>query len=452
MNDNNAQQYIELFLESTDILTSSLPVIEQSRKQAFDYLQKEGLPRFKSEDYQRTNIPVILEKDWGINLNHLNFPLRDIKGFMCSLPGTDSGSHCIVNDSYRKDLSRIEHLPEGVFAGSLIEFSQKYPDVFERYYASIAKPDHDGLVALNTMFAQDGFVLYVPKGVMIERPIQIVQLLSSSVPLMAIRRNLVIMEEGSAVKMLACEHTLDDIDFLSLQVFEIFAGTNSDFELVEMEESSAKTNRISSFHLLQKGNSRVTLNGYTLNNGLSRNNYYCKFTEPHAELVLGGLAIGTDKQHIDNYTIIDHNATDCYTNELFKYVLSDTSYGVFSGRILVERDAQKTKAYQSNRNLLLSKTARMHSKPQLEIYADDVKCSHGMTTGQLSDDALFYLRQRGIPLKDARMMLSIAFTEEVINLGHIEGVQERLHKIIEARFRGESLQCSHCNKCGAVIR
>lgn len=447
--DNTAQQYIDLFEEQKSVFADSAMATTSHRQTACSYLKENGFPKYKSEDYQRTDLNAILEKDWGINLNRLKFPLKQTShGFMCDLSETNSGSHCMVNDVYRADLSKNTALPQGVFAGSLSVFAAEHPDIFNKYYGTIAPPNHDGLVALNTMLVQDGFVLYVPKGVKIDAPFQLVQLMSGNQSIMAIRRNLIILEEDAQAQLLTCDHSLENEDYLSLQVYEIFADSYAKFELIEMEESSLRTNRISSLHLEQMGNSNVCINGFTVNNGITRNNFYCKFKEPHAELTLGGLAIGTDKQHIDNYTIIDHATTNCFTNELFKYVLSEESYGVFSGRIVVEPKAQKTIAYQSNRNLLLSKQAKMHSKPQLEIYADDVKCSHGMTTGQLDNDALFYLQQRGIPKDDAKTMLSIAFTEEVVNLSHIPGLQDRLHKIIEARFRGETIHCSKCNKCG----
>ncbi len=444
--DNSVKQYIDLYSEHAEKFSTRISTMDEPRATALEYLRHHGLPSFRSEDYQRTDVNALLAKDWGINLNRIQFAMRDVCGFSCDLPDTACGVHAVVNDAYRSDLGHHDELPNGAFAGGLLEFARKFPEIFARHYAQIASSDKNGLVALNTLMAQDGFVLYVPSRVQLPHPVQLVQLLRSTEPLMAFRRILVIMEEGSSAKMLVCEHTLDNIEFLSLQVFEIHVAAGAQFELIDMEESSTQTARISSLHLEQKADSHVTLNGLTINNGLTRNNYYCRMTEPHAELTLGGLAIGTDSQHIDNYTWVEHATTDCRTNELFKYVLTGTSYGVFSGRILVDRGAQKTTAYQSNRNLLLSDNAKMYSKPQLEIYADDVKCSHGMTTGQLDDDALFYLQQRGIPREEAITMLSIAFTEEVVRIGHIEGLKERLEHIIEARFRGETL---HCSRCGA---
>ncbi len=439
-------QYIELYNSQRDVLSDAPTLLNIYRDKALEYLKEYGLPRYKSEDYQRTDLAQLFEKDWGINIGRLAFPVKNIKGFQCNLPGCEH-FFCVVNDTYQAELSSPGRLPFGVFVGSLYTFAQAMPEVAEKYYARIAKPDHDGIVALNTMFAQDGLVVYVPKDCTIEHPIQLVQLLRSDVELLAVRRLLIIMEDNSSASLLICNHTLDSIPLASVEVVEIFAGKGCRFEMTDLEESSVSSKRVTSTHLLQQEKSNIVINGMTMNNGFTRNNYYCKLEGEYADLTLGGMAIGTGSQHIDNYSRIEHNKPNCHTNELFKYVLSDDSYGVFSGRILVAQDAQKTEAYQNNRNLLLSDKAKMQSKPQLEIYADDVKCSHGMTTGQLDEDALFYLRSRGIPADEAKMMLSVAFMEDVVQLVEPEVLQDRLREIIDSRFRGD--QSKHCSDCGS---
>jgi Fe-S cluster assembly protein SufD len=240
---------------------------------------------------------------------------------------------------------------------------------------------------------------------------------------------------------------VDDIHFVVTQVTEVFAGVSAQVDVYELEENSEKVTRLNNLFSEQKDNSNVVTSSITLHNGYTRNNYRFRLLGQHAEAHAGGLAICDKEQHIDNFAFLDHASPNCMSNELFKTVLNDRATGVFCGKILVEKDAQKTMAYQNNRNLLASDSAQMFSKPQLEIYADDVKCSHGLTTGQLDEEALFYMRARGIDKDEARLLLMVAFTRDVVDMVRIESLQERLTNLINKRFRGELMRCGSCNVC-----
>jgi Fe-S cluster assembly protein SufD len=329
----------------------------------------------------------------------------------------------------------------------LKNFTESHPGIADSYYSQAASSANDGIIALNTMLAQDGFVVYVPANVVVERPIQLVHIFRSDVDTMANRRILVIMEPHSQAKLLVCDHSIDNVRFLATEVVEIFAGEGSYFDYYDLEESTESTARFTSLHVKQKASSNVLVNGITLNNGLTHNNYYIELNGEYAESTLCGMSILDKKQQLDTHSLITHAAPHCISNELFKNVLNDQSTGSFSGRILVKEGAQKTVAYQTNRNLCATREARMYSRPHLEIYADDVKCSHGMTTGQLDENALFYLRSRGIPEDEALMMLSVAFTADVVNNIRLESLKDRLHNLIEKRFRGELAHCSTCSNC-----
>ncbi len=442
------EQYLQLFRENREAIDSHSPrVLNAKREAAFAAFESKGLPPYGSENYQRTVLSELFSRDYGVNLNRVNFPIKQKEAFRCTLPDLDTDLCYIVNDAYDSEWSQVSELPAGTFVGSLSDFALNYPDVAAQYYAQAATPDHDGIVAFNTMFAQDGFVIYLPDGVVLPNPIQLVQLLRADMEILATRRMLIILGKGAEASLLICEHTLDAHSFLTTEVVEIFAAADSRFALYDLEESSKTTHRIASVHVRQAANSNVIINSMTIHNGLTRNNYYCHLEGENADLTLGGMAIAESKQHVDNYSRIEHLVPNCQSNELFKYVLSKQAQGAFSGRIYVAKGAQKTAAYQNNRNLLLDDTARMYSKPQLEIYADDVKCSHGMTTGQLDDEALFYMRQRGIPMAEAKTMLSVAFTDDVVKLVHIEQLRDRLRDIIEHRFRGGCMRCGSCNIC-----
>lgn len=441
------KQYIDLFTRHEELIRKHAPEVMNSlRTQAFEDFKRVGFPSVNDEDYKHTDLQQAFSPDYGMNLNRIDIPFRPDVVFHCDAPNLSTLQYFLVNDSFY-DMEQPEHeLPEGVFAGGFRRFAETYPEIAARYYGKAASSSCDGLVALNTSFAQDGFVLYVPEGVAVEKPLQLITILRSDVDTMANRRLLIILEPRSEARLLVCDHCMDQKNFLATQVVELFAGEGSLFDFYELEETSDTTNRFASLHVKQEANSNVLINGITLMNGLSRNNYRIELNGEYAEATLCGMGILDKKKHVDVYSHITHAVPNCHSTELFKNVLNDQATGAFSGRILVKKDAQNTRAYQSNKNLCTSKEARMYSKPQLEIYADDVKCSHGMTTGQIDERALFYMRSRGIAEAEARLMLGVAFTADVLDYMRLDSLRERLFKLVEKRFRGELATCSGCLK------
>ncbi|MEG1749662.1 MAG: Fe-S cluster assembly protein SufD [Tannerellaceae bacterium] len=442
------QQYIDLFTQHEALVCRhAAEVMNKPRADAFAQFVERGFPSTKEEEYKYTDVAKAFAPDYGLNINRLTIPVNPYDVFRCDVPNLSTSLYFVVNDSFYNTELPKAHLPEGVYAGGMKNFAETYPKIAAQYYGKAADPAQDGIIALNTMLAQDGFVLYVPKGIQVERPIQLVNIFRSMVDTMANRRILVIMEPHSSARLLVCDHSIDDVKFLATQVVEIFAEEASVFDYYDLEESSESTTRFSSLHVKQAEASNVLVNGITLNNGQTRNNYYIELNGKRAETSLCGMSILDKEQQVDTYSHITHAAPHCVSTELFKNVLDDQAQGAFSGRILVKEGAQKTTAYQSNRNLCATREARMYSKPQLEIYADDVKCSHGMTTGQLDESALFYMQSRGIPRNEARMLLSVAFTSDVIEHVRLDALKDRLHKLVEKRFRGELSQCAGCKIC-----
>ena len=442
------QQYIDLFAQCEDLVCrESSGVMNAPRTAALADFERLGFPSSRAEDYRYTDVSRSFAPDYGMNLKRVKIPVNPQDVFHCDVPNLSTSLYFVVNDSFYHQALPKAHLPEGVYVGSLKDFSNERPEVVSRYYGKLATSSKNGIVALNTMFAQDGFVVYVPQGVVVERPIQLVNIFRSDVDLMANRRVLVIMEPRSEAKLLVCDHSIDTVRFLANQVIEVFVGEGASFDYYDLEESSDTTTRFSSLFVKQEAGSNVVINGITLTNGLTRNDYQVELLGERAETTLCGMSILDKEQHVDTYTHITHAVPRCKSNELFKNVLNDQAVGAFSGRILVREGADKTEAYQSNRNLCATREARMYSKPQLEIYADDVKCSHGMTTGQLDEEAIFYMRSRGISLDEARMLLSVAFTSDVIDHVRVEALRDRLHRLVEKRFRGELAKCAGCRIC-----
>lgn len=442
------KQYIDLYGECRDMLRKhSCEVMNAVRDEAFENFKRLGFPTKKVERYKYTDIPSLFEPDYGLNINRLEIPVDPYKAFKCDVPNLSTSLYFVVNDSfYDKALPRKE-LPEGVIVDSLARIAAEKPELISRYYAKIAKTEEDGITALNTMLAQDGLLIYVPKGTVVDRAIQVINILRSDVDLMVNRRVLIIVEDRAEIKLLFCDHAADDRRFLATQVIEAYVGENAGLDLYCLEETHAKNVRVSNVFISQQANSRVNHNVITLHNGTTRNRTDLAFEGEGAECNLAGCVIADKDQHVDNNTLIDHKVGHCTSNELYKYVLDENAVGAFAGKVLVRHGAQHTTSQETNQNLCTTKTARMFTQPMLEIYADDVKCAHGSTVGQLNDAALFYMQQRGISKKEAKLLLEFAFINEVIDHMKLEPLRDRLHYLVEKRFRGELNKCEGCKLC-----
>lgn len=380
----------------TDRLLSLKPNPSVEQKNALDKFLELGLPLYRSENYQRTDLSAMLDEAW------------------------EYGSA-----EYSDNRDEIT-LPEGAYLGNL-----KHSPIALKSIKSLAQ---DPIAQLVQGLNEEATLLYLPKGARIEKPYEVESFLMSNGRVLEARRVIIVLDEGASLEMLVKERNVGDHVSMSLQSIEIYLSKGAKLSYTDLEQTSELSRRISTLHLHQEEESDANINFFSLTNGKTRNNYYCDLAGEGANLQLGGFVVNSDKEHTDNFSFISHSVPHCTSTELFKYVLRDDSYGVFTGRILVAIDAQKTQAYQTNNNLLLSKTARMQAKPQLEIYADDVKCSHGMTTGQLSEQALFYMQQRGIAKDEAKRLLSIAFSEDVLLHLDREELRDEVRELIAERF------------------
>lgn len=445
---SSEKQYIDLYNQCKGMINKHAPqVLNDLRDKAFDDFCRLGFPSKKVERYKYTDMQKIFEPNYGLNLNRLEIPVNPYDVFKCDVPNLSTSLYFVVNDSFYDKMLPKCSLAEGVVVGSLSKVAAEHPELVAKYYGKIANTGDDAVTALNTMLSQDGLMVYVPKNVKVEKAIQVINILRSDVDLMVNRRVLIVMEQGSEAKFLFCDHAADDRNFLATQVIEAFVGENAKLDLYCLEETHYKNTRVSNVYIEQQANSVVNHNVITLHNGITRNRLDLVFKGEGAECFANGCVIGDKSQHIDNNTLIDHQVGHCTSHQLYKYVLGDEAVGAFAGRILVRKDAQKTSSNEINQNLCTTKKARMFTQPMLEIYADDVKCSHGSTVGQLNDAAMFYMRQRGISEKEAKLLLEFAFVNEVVDQIQLEPLKERLRYLVEKRFRGELNKCEGCKLC-----
>jgi Fe-S cluster assembly protein SufD len=439
------QKFLDIYQENiNDIKNASPDYINEIREKAIKQFEILGIPDKKNENYKYTDLNNEFDNGYKMYLSpkNIKFEVNDI--FNCDVPDLNTKVILLLNGWYYDRENLMHELPGGALIGSFHAAAEKYPELVKKHFANYAKMDKEGLVAMNTAFAKDGVFFYVPKGVVIEKPIQIINVLMDEEDGFTQHRNLFILEENSAASIVICDHTLSRPNFLTNSVTEIFVGKNADLKYSRIQNEHNGSKQVSNLYLHQERDSSVNANTISLHGGLIRNNVHVHLGGEGCENTTTGLYLTDKGQHIDNYMYMDHAYPNCTSNQLFKGVLDDFATGTFSGKVLVRKDAQKTKAFQSNNNILLTDDADIKTKPQLEIYADDVKCSHGATVGQLDLDALFYMRARGIPKKEAKLLLMSAFAYDVIKTIQVPALQERIQDLVDKRLRGELSRCNNC--------
>ena len=391
---NAATQYIELFEAERQRIDSHAPApLNDRRPFAAEAFRRLGFPSRKVERYKYTDVSEAFAPNYGLKLD--------------------------------------------------AEPSQADEQLLRKYYGTLADVEADGITALNTMLVQDVVVIHIPANTTKELPIQLTNTLRSSVPLMQNRRLLVIAEEGAQAQVILNDHAEAGQDFLTTQVTELFVGEGANVEFYDIEDTHERCHRFHQVFAQVQAGGRFTHATFTLAGGLSRNQTDVCLEGPEAQATLLGSAITNLNQHVDNNTLIDHRAPEGVSRELYKYVIDQQSTGAFAGRVLVREEAKKTDSIERNANLVCTDEARMWTQPMLEIYADDVQCSHGSTVGQINDEALFYMRQRGVSDAEARMLLKQAFASEVLAAVPLEPLRLRLAALIEKRFRN----CEDCKLC-----
>lgn len=438
-------QYIELFRGNRELIDSnSAPALNALRPEAEKMLSGIRLPRRGDENFANIDMEEMLAPDFGLNLRKVRLDINPEMTFRCDVPVSPRCVMMNINDTFTASQSAYDDLPDGVDVGSLCEFARLNPEEVSAWYgktADMANP----IVALNTLLAQDGLYVHVRKGVKLQRPLQLVNILAGASPLMAVRRVLIVIDDEAECRLLTCDHSQNDnVELLGLETVEIYVGKRARFDYYHLEESTRSTRRLSALYMRQGEASTVNIDGITLFNGQTRNEYYCRFEGEEASLRLYGMGIEDKDRVLATYSYIEHAVPRCKSDELFKYTVDEQASGAFTGRIYVAPGAVKTEAYQANRNLVGEGGAKMWSRPQLEIYNDDVKCSHGCAIGQLDRMQLFYMRTRGLTEQTAKLLLRQAFMSDVIEAVDVPSLRDRLHILTEHRFAGVESACANC--------
>ncbi|WP_316821162.1 Fe-S cluster assembly protein SufD [Pedobacter gandavensis] len=402
-------------------------------KAAFDMFNQSGLPTYKLEEWKYTNISSLFDKDYRFSKDHLQKELNPI--FLQALHLPDFGlvnELYFINGQFAAHLSRIVPSDKELIVLPLATAAKgPYQKIIAAHLGKSSQYLKDGLHALNTAFIQAGVFIYLPKGLQLSFPVYIHHITDANTEnTLAQPRSLVYLAENTNLQLVETYTTVGSMESFNNEVMEIVLEEDAFLTYYKIQNDRINASQVSSTQIHQIGRSYVQTLTISLNGGVIRNNLNLILDAPGNETHLYGLSLLKGNCHVDHHTLVDNKQPNCFSNQLYKGIADDTATGIFSGRIIVRPDAQKTNAYQSSKNIILSERASINAKPQLEIFADDVKCSHGCTVGQLDEEALFYLRARGIPLKTAESLLLQAFASDILDQIRLEPLRKHVEQLI----------------------
>ncbi len=406
--------------------------IHDIRTEAIKNFEAEGFPSKRQEDWKYTSLNSVLKHDYSVFPKHENaLEFKDVKQYF--IHEIDSYKIIFIDGKYSSHLSQTTHDGLDVCLMSSALNKPKYRLMIENYFNKIAPKN--GLASLNTAFSAEGAYIHVPKNKLVEKPIQIIHFSTGNeAALMLQPRNLIVVDENSHVQIIERHQSLTDNPVLTNSVTEIFANKRAIVDYYKIQNDKENASLIDNTFVNQKHQSLAKVHTFSFGGKLIRNNLNFYQNGEHIDSTMKGITIIGDKQHVDHNTLVHHIEPNCESHQDYKGIFYDNSTGVFNGKVVVEKLAQKTNAFQANNNILMSDKASINTKPQLEIFADDVKCSHGCTIGQLDESAMFYLRSRGIPEKEARALLMFAFSNNVLDSVKIPEIKNRITKIIAKKL------------------
>lgn len=434
---NNTVDALKDKLESSfivfenDLNGQSKTPIHKIRQQAFKVFEEKGFPTKRDEEWKYTNLKPILKHDYRLfhkDENAVDF--KEVKKYFLS--DVDSYKLVFVDGIFSSWLSETTHDKFDICTfGSMLT---KYPDVAEKYFNK-ALPKDEALAAINTAFAKEGAFIRIKKNQTVEKPVQVIYFTTSyEHEVMLQPRNLIVVEENAEVSIVERHQSLSESAVLTNSATEIFAKKNSRLHYYKIQNDNLNASLIDNTSIKQKAGSQVHIGTYAFGNKFIRNNLNVYLEEEHTETFMDGISVIGEGQFVDHHTLADHQQPNCHSNEMYKGIYDGNAKGVFNGKVMVHPHAQKTNAFQQNNNILLTDKASVDTKPQLEIYADDVQCSHGCTIGQLDEDAMFYMQARGIPEKEAKALLLYAFANDGLRSVKIPELRKKLNKQIASKL------------------
>lgn len=402
--------------------------LHEIRTKALQNFEKLGFPTKKLEAWKYTSLNSILKEDYSIFPDRdASVEFADVKKYF--IHEIDSYKIVFVDGKYSSFLSTTTHDGKDVCLLSAAFSKEKYKPIVEKYFNKIAKQDN--LTSLNTAFATEGAFIHIPKNVEVEKPIQIINFTTGKEHATMLQpRNLIVVEQNAHVQIIERHQNLNNNAVLTNAVTEIYTDTHATVDYYKIQNDNNDASLVDNTYIEQQKESTCSVHTFSFGGSITRNNLNFYQKGEHINSILKGITIIEGKQHVDHHTLVNHIEPNCESHQDYKGIYADRSTGVFNGKVIVEKEAQKTNAYQQNNNVLISDKATINAKPQLEIFADDVKCSHGCTIGQLDDQALFYMQQRGIPKKEAKALLMYAFANTVLESVKIPEVKKRITKLI----------------------
>ena len=408
--------------------------VHDIRSDAISNFEAIGFPTKKDEEWKYTSLNSILKYDYSVfPKNNKSIEYKDVKIYF--LHEIESYKIIFVDGVYSSFLSDTSHEIADICILSSALKRPKYKMIIDRYFGKIASKN-ESLTSLNTAFSKEGAFINIPKNTVLPKPIQIINFSTGAESeIMLQPRNLLVVGENSHVEIYERHQSLNDNVVLTNSVTEIFANKRAIVDFYKVQNDKKSASLVDNTYVQQKESSVVSVSTFSFGGKLTRNNLEFHHEGEHITSNLNGITIIEDKQHVDNHTLVKHKFENCESHELYKGIYDDASTGVFNGKVIVDREAQKTNAYQQNDNILVGDKASVNAKPQLEIFADDVKCSHGCTIGQMDENALFYMRSRGIPKKEAKALLLFAFGNDVVEKIKIPALKKRITKLIAEKLK-----------------
>lgn len=429
-------------MELKDKLVSSFMAFEDTvdvhspihdiRTEAIRHFETEGFPSKRQEAWKYTSLNAILKHDYSVFPRHENaLEFKDVKKYF--IHDIDAYKIIFIDGKYSSHLSQTTHDGMDICLMSAALSKPKYRLVIENYFNKIATKD--SLPSLNTAFSAEGAYIHIPKNKVVEKPIQILHFSTGNeAAIMLQPRNLIVVDENSHVQIIERHQSLNDNPVLTNSVTEVFANKRAIVDYYKIQNDRQTASLIDNTFVNQKQESVAKVHTFSFGGKLTRNNLNFYQNGERIDSTMKGITIIGDKQHVDHNTLVHHIEPNCESHQDYKGIFGDSATGVFNGKVIVEKEAQKTNAFQANNNILISDKSSINTKPQLEIFADDVKCSHGCTIGQLDESAMFYLRSRGIPEKEARALLMFAFSNNVLDSVKIPEIKNRITKIIATKL------------------